>query len=92
MRKPDKKTAAKSTTVKEFEKQLLMVGNRIKQLRIKKGYTSYETFAYESDIHRAQFGRYESGADLRLSSLFKVLRALEVSPEEFFKGFEKQND
>ena len=65
------------------------LGQRIKDLRIKKGYTSYEYFAYEHNISRAQFGRYEQGQDLRFSSLIKVLKALDITLQEFFnEGFE----
>lgn len=68
---------------------LIKLGNRIKALRIKKGYTSYEYFAYEHNISRAQFGRYEKGEDLRYTSLLKVVRALDMTLEEFFsEGFD----
>ena len=68
---------------------LKKLGERIKQLRIDKGYTSYEYFAYDHNISRAQFGRYEKGQDLRLSSLIKVVNAFGISLEEFFsKGFD----
>ena len=88
MKKATKKTPTKPAKVNEFEKDLQKVGNRIKALRIKRGYTSYEIFAFENNINRAQFGRYERGEDLRLSSLLRILKALKVSPEEFFsEGF-----
>jgi transcriptional regulator with XRE-family HTH domain len=65
------------------------LGYRIKELRIKKGYSSYEYFAYDHDISRAQFGRYENGQDLRFSSLVKVIKAFDISLAEFFsEGFE----
>lgn len=68
---------------------LIKLGNRIKALRIKKGYTSYEYFAYEHNISRAQFGRYEKGEDLRYTSLLKVVKALDMTLEEFFsEGFD----
>ncbi|HMX00945.1 MAG TPA: helix-turn-helix transcriptional regulator [Cyclobacteriaceae bacterium] len=68
--------------------ELVRLGDRIKQLRIEKGYTSYEIFAFENGINRAQFGRYERGEDLRYSSLLKVMHALGVTPKEFFsEGF-----
>jgi len=71
------------------EDQLKKLGERIKQLRIKKGYTSYEYFAYDNNISRAQMGRYEKGQDLRFSSLAKVANALGVTLEEFFsEGFD----
>jgi hypothetical protein len=76
-------TAAKAVN-KDFQK----LGNRIKQLRIDKGYTSYEYFAYDHDISRTQFGRYERGEDLRYSSLLRVVKALGITLEKFFsKGF-----
>jgi len=73
----------------ETEKELSKLGDRIKQLRVKKGYTSYEIFAFENGINRAQFGRYERGEDLRYSSLLKVCNALGVTIIEFFsEGFD----
>jgi transcriptional regulator with XRE-family HTH domain len=90
-----KKSGAKSpakrvtTSDSKLEKEFLKVGERIKQLRIEKGYTSYEIFAFESGINRTQFGRYERGEDLRYSSLLKVCDALGVTIKEFFsEGFE----
>lgn len=76
--------------VVEIDPDILLkkVGKRIKDLRIKEGYTSYEYFAYEHEIPRAQFGRYEQGQDLRLSSLVKVINAFGMTMQEFFsEGF-----
>lgn len=87
MKSPAKKTVKKriETTI---DKDLEKLGKRIKQLRIAKGFSSYEYFAYEHNISRAQFGRYEKGEDLRYSSLLKVIRALDITLEEFFgEGF-----
>ncbi|MGZ3850021.1 MAG: helix-turn-helix domain-containing protein [Flavisolibacter sp.] len=57
-------------------------------MRIEKGYTSYEYFAYEHNISRAQFGRYEQGQDLRFSSLIRIVNAFGMTLEEFFgSGF-----
>lgn len=67
---------------------LVKLGKRIKYFRIKNGYSNYELFAYDNNIPRAQYGRYEKGEDLRFSSLLKVIKALDVSIEEFFsQGF-----
>lgn len=38
------------------QEQLQKLGQRIKSLRIEKGYTNYEHFVYEHNIPRAQFG------------------------------------
>lgn len=68
--------------------ELQKLASRIRDLRIKKGYTNYENFAFDHDIPRAQYGRYENGEDLRYSSLMKVIKALDVSVTEFFsEGF-----
>jgi transcriptional regulator with XRE-family HTH domain len=71
---------------KEYIPQL---GARLKQVREAKGYTSYEVFAYEHNINRTQYGRYERGEDLRFSTLLRVITALGVTVNEFFEeGFE----
>ncbi len=68
--------------------ELRKLGARIKKLRITKGYSNYEHFAYQNNIPRAQFGRYENGQDLRFSSLVKVVSALDMTLQEFFsEGF-----
>jgi len=77
--------------VKETNPYLVKLGKRIRALRIKKGYTNYEYFAYEHNFPRAQFGRYEQGKDVRFSSLIKVILAFDMTLEEFFsEGFDDQ--
>lgn len=69
--------------------QMQKLGKRIKQLRIQRGYSSYEYFAYDHEISRAQFGRYEKGEDLRFTSLIKVINAFGLTLNEFFsEGFD----
>jgi hypothetical protein len=85
MKKKDKLQRQPLNTDDELKK----LGERIKHLRIKSGYTSYEYFAYEHNISRAQFGRYEQGQDLRFSSLIRVIDALGISIQDFFnEGFD----
>ena len=77
----------------EKEEVLKKLGARIKSLRIEKGYSSYEYFAYEHNISRAQFGRYERGEDLRFSTLVKIVAAFDMTFEKFFsEGFENSAD
>ena len=74
---------------REPNPQLERIGKRLQELRRAKGYTNYEYFAFEHNIPRAQYGRYEKGQDMRMSSFLKVLKAMEVTPVEFFsEGFE----
>lgn len=73
----------------QAEKLLEKLGSRLRELRKARGYTNYEQFAFDHGLPRAQYGRYEKGQDLRLSSLVKVLNAMDVSLTEFFsEGFE----
>ncbi len=73
----------------QAEKLLEKLGSRLRELRKARGYTNYEQFAFDHGLPRAQYGRYEKGQDLRLSSLVKVLTAMDVSLTEFFaEGFE----
>ncbi|WP_340201986.1 helix-turn-helix domain-containing protein [Ascidiimonas sp. W6] len=71
------------------QEQLTKLGNRLRELRIERGFSNYEQFAFEHNLPRAQYGRYEQGQDLRFSSLLKVLKALDITLAEFFKeGFD----
>lgn len=72
-------------------KQIENLAKKFRKLRKEKGYTNYETFAFDHDIPRAQYGRYEKGTDIRFSSLLKVLKALDISLSEFFSsGFDEE--
>lgn len=69
--------------------QLENLAKRLRELRKEKGYSNYEQFAFEHELPRAQYGRYEKGEDLRFSSLLKVLKAMNISLKDFFgEGFE----
>ena len=75
------------------QEQLTKLGQRIKELRKAAGYSNYEQFAFQHEINRTQYGRYENGEDLRFSSLLRVLKALDISLKDFFaEGFEDIDD
>lgn len=84
--KTSKKTTEKASSPEA--KKLKQVGERLKYYRKKAGYTNYEYFAYENNISRPQYGKYEAGSNIQLNTLIKILKALNVSLEEFFKGFD----
>ncbi|MBO0321234.1 helix-turn-helix transcriptional regulator [Muricauda sp. CAU 1633] len=70
-------------------KEIKKLAERIKSLRLQKGYSSYESFAYDNSIHRAQYGRYETGTDMQYTSLLKIAQAFDMTLEEFFsEGFD----
>jgi transcriptional regulator with XRE-family HTH domain len=67
---------------------LKKIGDRLRFYRKKAGYSNYEYFAYENNISRPQYGKYEAGANIQMNTLYKILKALKVSPEEFFQGID----
>lgn len=67
--------------------EIKKVADRIKQLRLDCGYTSYETFAFDKDINRVQYWRIENGGNITLKTFFKILQIHKLTPEEFFKNF-----
>jgi transcriptional regulator with XRE-family HTH domain len=88
MTKKSKSVKIITDELQESEAQnLKKIGERLKHFRKKAGFTNYEYFAYEHGFSRPQYGKYEAGANIQLNTLMKILKALNVSLEEFFKGF-----
>jgi transcriptional regulator with XRE-family HTH domain len=76
---------------KEKSQEILLLAKRIRELR-QKTHTSYEIFAYDNNITRSQWGRYETGEDVRFSSLVRVCKIFNITLQEFFsEGFENVN-
>jgi transcriptional regulator with XRE-family HTH domain len=74
---------------KEEEALLKKLGARIRDLRIQKGFTNYEHFAYENNISRTQYGKYEVGENMKILTLVRILKSLDMSLTEFFsEGFD----
>jgi transcriptional regulator with XRE-family HTH domain len=73
----------------EDEKLLKQLGERIRTLRKKAGFSSQETFAYEAGIPRAQYGTYEKGVNITVLNLKKIIKFHKMTFEEFFsEGFD----
>jgi transcriptional regulator with XRE-family HTH domain len=69
----------------EIQKRL---GKRIRQLRMKCGWTQDE-FADLSGLHRAQVGAFENGRmNITLGSLHLIAQTLGVKIVDLFKGVE----
>lgn len=69
----------------KIENKITEVADKIKQLRKEKGFTSYETFAFEHEINRVQYWRIEKGQNITLKTLIKILLIHKISLEDFFK-------
>ena len=70
----------------KHEKRLIKIGERLRDLRKKAKYKSYENFAFDNELNRVQYGRMEKGSNITLVSLLKVLDIHKISLEEFFTG------
>ncbi len=70
---------------KDIDTIILQIAEKIKALRKEKGFTSYETFAFEYDINRVQYWRIEKGNNITLKTLIKVLAIHNLTLNEFFK-------
>ncbi|KAB2915565.1 MAG: helix-turn-helix transcriptional regulator [Bacteroidetes bacterium] len=63
------------------------IAEKVKKLRIEKGYTSYRNFADEHEIEPKQYWKLEEGkSDFRISSLIRILEIHNIKLEEFFRG------
>lgn len=68
-----------------YDQLLLEIGERLTQLRKKKGYSSHETFALDYDLPRVQYWRLEKGkANFTIRSLVKILEIHGLTVQEFF--------
>ena len=89
VKKATKKVSVKKSIDKKTDKDIQKLAARIKGIRKKLGYTNADFFAYENEITRSQYARYETGEDIRFSSLMKLIKAFGMTPKEFFgEGFE----
>lgn len=74
---------------KREEELIQILGDKIRSLRKQKGYSNADIFAYENDIDRSQYGKYERGMDMTFSSIVRITDALGVTLQDFFaKDFE----
>ena len=73
-------------TEKNISIEIKKVAQKIKQLRKEKGYTSFQSFAFEHELNRVQYWRVEAGENITLKTLLRILAIHNLSLEEFFKG------
>lgn len=83
-----KKTAKGKRIKKNIEPELKELGQRLRQLRIERGFTSAEKFAVEHDLSRVAYTKAETGSNLTYITLRKLLKVFKISIQEFFsEGF-----
>lgn len=72
----------------ETDERLIAIGKKIKSLRVEKGYSSAEIFAYEHNLNRVSYWRMEKGSNITMASLLKILDIHQISLSDFFNKVE----
>ncbi|HWY38557.1 MAG TPA: helix-turn-helix transcriptional regulator [Bacteroidia bacterium] len=68
------------------------IGEKLKALRVSRGYSSYENFAVENELSRMHYWRIEKGlTNLTVGSLCRILNIHEITIEDFFTMRVKKN-
>lgn len=78
----------KPKRLEDDQKLFKKIGIRIKDLRLKAGYTNAEKFAFEHNITRSQYANWEKGQDMLTSSILRIARIHNITLEEFFSEIE----
>lgn len=74
---------------KPIDPAVAKLAARIRQLRKRAGFTSYEDFANDRELPKSQYGRYEKGQNMTYTSLVKIARVFDMTLQEFFsEGFD----
>ena len=74
--------------MKKAEKipELVVIADRLKEIRKENGYANYEHIAYDLDMSRSAYWRLESGENFSLKTLIKICKLMEITLEDFFSG------
>ncbi len=79
----------KVITEKQVDDLLKKIGDKVRELR-KASEPNYETFSKKYHINKVTLQRIESGQNFTMASLLQVLKALNVSVNQFFFELEKE--
>jgi transcriptional regulator with XRE-family HTH domain len=70
---------------KVFKNTLALVGARLQELRLKKGFATAKSFTERYNLPEIQYWRMENGkANITLKSLSKILAIHNITFQEFF--------
>jgi transcriptional regulator with XRE-family HTH domain len=81
MKSKKEKKATPETTMEK-------IGKRLQAIRKEKGYKNYEHLAYELEMGRSQYWKYEAGGNIEMKTLLRILAHLNVTVGEFFKDID----
>jgi transcriptional regulator with XRE-family HTH domain len=73
----------------DSDELLKSIGLKLKKRRKELGYGNSDDFAYDAEINRSQYGKYEAGSsDIRFSTLVRIVNSLGLTIEEFFRDLD----
>ena len=73
--------------ISERDPLLILIGEKVRSIRKSDPENvNYEVFAFKNGINKVTLSKIEKGENHNIASLIKVLAALNVSLEDFFKG------
>ena len=79
-------TGKRNTISADAALRMKAAGEKLRKLRIEKGYSGYDFFAWEHGLSPRQYLNMEQGKNFTMASLIKVLDIHGLTFEEFFKG------
>lgn len=71
--------------VTEIDSRVVKIANKLKTLRIQKGYTSHEAFAWDNGLNRVQYWRIEKGVNITIKTLLAILDIHKIDLQDFFR-------
>lgn len=74
--------------LEELDERAVRISDKLKRLRLEKGFKSYEKFAWANDLNRVQYWRMEKGQNFTISSLLKVLDVHKITMSDFFSDLD----
>ena len=70
----------------DHSEALKKFGQRLREYRVANGYSNYEQFAFSINMNRTQYGRYENGANINLTTILTLAKEFGVEPHELLIG------
>lgn len=78
----------KDSNLDKQDPRIIKIAERLKELRIQKGYSSHENFAWDNNLNRVQYWRVEKGTNITMKTLLAILDIHNISLSEFFKDID----
>ena len=72
----------------DIDLRIQKIADKLKELRIERGYSSHENFAWDNNLNRVQYWRIEKGTNITMKTLLSILDIHKITLNEFFDKFD----